>query len=109
MKKTLGFVALAVVLAMTAWVTNVEAMEATSELQICMVSQDVQVGHQDSRPGGLTPPLIAKYTDAQTPSADALTCRQIYDECVAQCHPDDWYCPQDCQCQLIMCHGYQCN
>ena len=52
--------------------------------------------------GGLTGTLTPK-------NADALTCRQIFDQCVAACDPQDPYCGQDCQCQFLMCRGYQCN
>lgn len=50
--------------------------------------------------------LIATLTPKQ---ADALTCRQLFDQCVAACDPSDPYCGQDCQCQFLMCKGYQCN
>jgi hypothetical protein len=93
MKRTLRFVALAAIVALSSWV-NVEATEPTVELVICTASQDL-VGD----PGALT--------DAFT--SLALTCRQQYDECAAQCNPQDSLCFQDCQCQFLMCKGYQCN
>lgn len=52
--------------------------------------------------GGLTGTLTPK-------NADALTCREILDQCMAECDPEDPYCGQDCQCQFLMCRGYQCN
>lgn len=52
--------------------------------------------------GGLTATLTPK-------NADALTCRQIFQECSAACDPQDQFCGQDCQCQFLNCRGYQCN
>ncbi len=52
--------------------------------------------------GGLTATL--------TPTtAEALTCREILNQCTAACAPEDPYCGQDCQCQFLNCRGYQCN
>jgi hypothetical protein len=52
--------------------------------------------------GGLAVTLTPK-------NADALTCRQLLDECSAACDPQDSLCSQDCQCQFLNCKGYQCN
>lgn len=52
--------------------------------------------------GGLTGALTPK-------NADALTCRQILEECSAQCAPDDWGCFEICQCKFLNCRGIQCN
>ncbi len=94
MKRTLRFVALAAVVALTSWVTNVEATEATAELKLCMASQDLGSDQQDGSPGAPT------YYP---------TCREIYDQCTAGCSPEDQLCFQECQCQFFMCRGYPCN
>ncbi len=52
--------------------------------------------------GGLTALLTPK-------NVDALTCRQILEQCSAQCDPADQLCYQDCQCVFLNCRGYQCN
>jgi hypothetical protein len=52
--------------------------------------------------GGLVVTLTPK-------NADALTCRQEYDACLAACSPTDQFCGQDCQCQFLNCRGMQCN
>ena len=52
--------------------------------------------------GGLTALLTPQ-------NVDALTCRQLLEECSAACHPEDQLCGQDCQCQFLNCKGYQCN
>lgn len=52
--------------------------------------------------GGVTATLTPK-------NADALTCREIFNQCSAACDPEDPYCGQDCQCQFLNCRGYQCN
>jgi hypothetical protein len=52
--------------------------------------------------GALTGTLTAK-------NVDALTCRQLLDQCSAGCNPQDQYCYQDCQCQFLNCKGLQCN
>jgi hypothetical protein len=51
--------------------------------------------------GGLTAALTPK-------NADALTCRQQFDQCVASCGGDQ-VCGQDCQCEFLNCRGLQCN
>ncbi|HEV2854933.1 MAG TPA: hypothetical protein VHC97_19230 [Thermoanaerobaculia bacterium] len=54
--------------------------------------------------------LASGLTGALTPrSADALTCREIFNSCLASCAPEDQFCGQDCQCQYLNCRGYQCN
>jgi hypothetical protein len=54
--------------------------------------------------------LAGGLTAAFTPkNADALTCRQLLNECVAGCPPGDQSCGQDCQCQFLNCKGLQCN
>ena len=52
--------------------------------------------------GGLTVTLTPK-------NADALTCRQLLEECSAACDPQDSFCGQDCQCEYLNCKGIQCN
>ena len=52
--------------------------------------------------GGLTALLTPQ-------NVDALTCRQLLEQCNAQCDPADQFCGQDCQCQFLNCKGYQCN
>jgi hypothetical protein len=52
--------------------------------------------------GALTGTLTSK-------TADALTCRQLLNECSAACDPQDQLCYQDCQCQFLNCKGLQCN
>lgn len=51
--------------------------------------------------GGLVVTLTPK-------NAEALTCRQLLEECSAGCGGDQ-ACGQDCQCQFLNCKGLQCN
>lgn len=54
--------------------------------------------------------LGGAFTATLTPkNVEALTCRQIFEQCVAACDPADPFCGQDCQCQWLNCRGYQCN
>lgn len=47
---------------------------------------------------------------ALTPKdADALTCREIFNQCIEACSPADPFCGQDCQCLWLNCRGIQCN
>lgn len=52
--------------------------------------------------GGLTALLTPQ-------NVDALTCRQLLEQCNAACDPANPYCGQDCQCEFLNCKGYQCN
>jgi hypothetical protein len=94
MKRTLRFIALAAVVALSSWVTYADATETMAKPQMCAALQDLGGKHQDAYSGELTA---------------FLTCRQIYEQCVAACDPADTFCPQDCQCQFLNCRGYQCN
>ena len=94
MMRTLRFVALAAVVALSCWIPNVEATDNTTELAICTASQNL-VGD----PEGSKNPIVSL----------ALTCRQELELCGAACDPQDSLCFQDCQCQFLMCKGYQCN
>jgi len=42
-------------------------------------------------------------------NAEALTCRQLFNECSATCDPQDWSCAEACQCEFLNCKGLQCN
>ena len=54
--------------------------------------------------------LAGGFTALLTPqNVDALTCRQLLEQCNAGCDPADQFCGQDCQCQFLNCKGYQCN
>lgn len=54
--------------------------------------------------------LAGGLTAALTPTkAEALTCRELLNQCSAACDPNDSLCGQDCQCQFLNCRGYQCN
>lgn len=47
---------------------------------------------------------------ALTPkNVEALTCRQVLEECSSQCNPEDWGCYDLCQCKFLNCRGFQCN
>ena len=100
MKKAICLVVLAAVAVLSSWVTGVEAMDGMAKLEICTASQDFTAEHH--LPGGLPTPLNAS-------TADHHSCTHILNECSAACPPNDPYCGQDCQCQWLMCRGYQCN
>ena len=101
MTKTLRFLALAAVVALSSWATNVEATEATPGLEFFQASQDLAGDHQVSYSGGLTPFLASENVDD--------ICREEYDACTAACSPQDTLCFQECQCWFAMCRGWVCN
>ena len=54
--------------------------------------------------------LAGGLTAALTPTnVEALTCRDLLNQCTAQCDPNDSLCAQECQCVFLNCRGYQCN
>ena len=101
MKKTLRFVALAAVLVLPFWVGNGEAADITSGAQVCGVLLAVDGELQTAQPGGLEPIFLSEN--------QLNSCRDLLNECSAACDPSDPFCGQDCQCQFLICKGYQCN
>lgn len=98
MKKTLLVLALATVVALSSWATNVEATEVTPELEFFQASQDLAGDHQVSHSGDFTPFIT---------SANLDDCGDDYRSCTATCSPEDSLCYQNCQCFLVLCRGWQ--
>jgi hypothetical protein len=101
MKKTLRVLALAAVVALSSWATNVEATEGAPELEFFQALQNLAGDHQVSYSGGLTPFLASENVDDY--------CGDDYHSCIATCSPDDSLCYQECQCFLALCRGWACD
>jgi hypothetical protein len=101
MTKTLRFLALAAVVALSSLSANVEATEASPGLEFLQAPQDLAGDPQVSYSSALTPFLASENLDD--------ICRDDYDACRASCSPEDSICFQECQCFFAMCRGWICN